>query len=125
MDGLIVPELPRKVFPCFKPRSGGNRCGTAGGSPATGNACRIWPAPRFVTVLLPGFTGEREEINTDLASLTGTIRKMYRSPLVLVRVGMPTPQKSGPLCDGCVWQRPYAPDNRLISFDRAGERSGD
>ena len=53
-------------------------------------------------VSVTGVTGEREEINTDLASLTGSIRQCTDLPLVIgFGVGIRHRQTPG-LCDGVV-----------------------
>jgi tryptophan synthase alpha chain len=128
VDGLIVPELPREeslpllqaaeqaaidVVPLVAPASNRERI-----------AAICARARGFVyCVSVTGITGEREEINTDLASLTGTIRKCTDLPLVIgFGVGNAnTARNLAPLCDGVVVGSALM---RLIigdSFDRAGE----
>lgn len=109
VDGLIVPDLPLEestplldfakqagleMVPLVAPTSSPERI-----------AAICTRASGFVyCVSVAGVTGERQEIKTDLASLTGAIRQCTDLPLVIgFGVGdAATARNLAPFCDGVV-----------------------
>lgn len=128
VDGLIVPDLPREesapliesaehegidVVPLVAPTSPPERI-----------AAICAQARGFVyCVSVAGVTGERQQIKTDLVSLTGAIRQCTALPLVIgFGVGdAATAGSLAPLCDGVVVGSALVRLMMEGSFDRAEE----